>query len=63
MELLIIVVLAAALVAACVFVILRRGHGSSAGGHGRAGDGSDGLDAQARSASQRGSDRQGMGPF
>lgn len=56
------IVLAAVLVA-CVVVLTRRGRTGAAGSHGTHGTSAAELDASARSASARGSDRQGTGPF
>ena len=55
------VVLLVVLLAACVVVLYRRrGNAGTTGAHGRS---AAELDAAARSASARGSDRQGTGPF
>lgn len=55
------IVLAAVLVA-CVVVLTRRGRTGAAGSHTHGTSAAE-IDASARSASARGSDRQGTGPF
>lgn len=60
MEIVITLLVAGVLVAVCLVVLARRSRGSGAAG--AAGTGPAETDAQARGLSQRGSDRQGMGP-
>ncbi len=55
------IVLSVALLAACVVVLYRR-RGNTGSKNPHAGSAAE-LDAAARSASARASDRQGMGPF